>query len=150
MLANAVALSTIHHHFGANITGSNQNTNDALAFLSKSFENLTASRSDSFIWAAARDEFVENFSRLATKSQAQVGHNGSKTFADIHAFVTDFAERNNAIQRQVFQESQPEEVAPEVPSPSKNKSAAKQSHQEHHEHHHDHHHHDHNEPHSHH
>lgn len=54
--------------------GVNKNLKDALMFLYNSFENITGSASENFVWSAARDEFVENFLRLATKSQMQVGH----------------------------------------------------------------------------
>ena len=67
IVANAVIMSTLHNKFGERFEGSNQNIIEALAFLNKSFENLA---SDSFVWEAAREEFVENFSRLGQKSQA--------------------------------------------------------------------------------
>jgi hypothetical protein len=37
----------------------------------------------------AKEQFVENFSRLALKSQTQVGHHTSKSFADIHTYLKD-------------------------------------------------------------
>ncbi len=97
ILANAVIMSTVHNTFGEEINESTSNLNESLAFLHKSFENLLATHSDSFVWEGAREEFVENFSRLALKSQAQVGHNGNKTFADLHGFVSHFVENNSEI-----------------------------------------------------
>lgn len=58
-------MGTVHSKFGEQISGANQNISDALLFLYRSFENLTGTVSESFVWSAARDEFVENFSRLA-------------------------------------------------------------------------------------
>lgn len=60
---------------------------DAVNFLYKSFLNLTGTVSNNFVWSAARDEFVENFTKLATKSQTQVGHNTNKSFADVEKYV---------------------------------------------------------------
>lgn len=48
--------------------GVNKNLKDALRFLFNSFENITGNVSENFVWSAARDEFVENFLRLVTKS----------------------------------------------------------------------------------
>jgi hypothetical protein len=66
--ANAVIMNTVHNKFGEQFEGASSNIIDGLAFLHKSFENLNASNADSFVWEAAREEFVENFLRLAQKS----------------------------------------------------------------------------------
>jgi hypothetical protein len=58
-------MNTVHNKFGEQFHGANSNIIEGLAFLAKSFENLNASRSETFVWEAAREEFVENFLRLA-------------------------------------------------------------------------------------
>jgi hypothetical protein len=57
-------MGTVNQKFGEQISGANQNIMDALIFLYKSFENLSGTSLDSFVWSAAREEFVENFTRL--------------------------------------------------------------------------------------
>jgi hypothetical protein len=161
--ANAVIMNTVHNKFGEQFEGASSNIIDGLAFLHKSFENLNASNADSFVWEAAREEFVENFLRLAQKSQAQVGHSGNKTFGDIHAFVAHFSEHDSAVQRKVLSAHHHhheekthvhhEEHHHEKKSPSK--AATHVDHHYHHEeeehHHHEHHeHHDHHDHHDHH
>jgi hypothetical protein len=160
--ANAVIMNTVHNKFGEQFEGASSNIIDGLAFLHKSFENLNASNADSFVWEAAREEFVENFLRLTQKSQAQVGHSGNKTFGDIHAFVAHFSEHDSSVQRKVHSAHHHEEKTHvhheehhhhhEKKSPSK--AAAHVDHHHHHEeeeHHHEHHeHHDHHDHHDHH
>jgi hypothetical protein len=159
--ANAVIMNTVHNKFGEQFEGASSNIIDGLAFLHKSFENLNASNADSFVWEAAREEFVENFLRLAQKSQAQVGHSGNKTFGDIHAFVAHFSEHDSSVQRKVHSAHHEEKAHVhheehhhhhEKKSPSK--AAAHVDHHHHHEeeeHHHEHHeHHDHHDHHDHH
>lgn len=68
VIANTVAFGTVASRFEEKIPGTSNYMVDALTFINKSFENLLGASSDQFIWAAARDEFVENFSRLLLKS----------------------------------------------------------------------------------
>ena len=67
-LANTVIMSALSKQFEEDLPGTNKNLSDALRFLYNSFENITGNSSENFVWSAARDEFVENFLRLATKS----------------------------------------------------------------------------------
>jgi CRISPR/Cas system CSM-associated protein Csm3 (group 7 of RAMP superfamily) len=113
VVADTVILGTVHR-FGEQINGANNNILDALSFLHKSFENLTGA-SDKFVWQSARDEFVENFSRLVNRSQMQVGHHTSRTYSEIESFVKSFVERETTLQTKVLvaQEEEPEEEVQE-------------------------------------
>jgi hypothetical protein len=66
-LANAIILHNIQSQHNEHIPEATSNIRDALSFLYVSFENLTST--ENFIWSAARDEFVENFTKLVAKSQ---------------------------------------------------------------------------------
>jgi hypothetical protein len=99
-LADAIILHTIQSQYFEYIPESTNNIKDALSFLYVSFENLTSP--ENFIWSAARDEFVENFTKLAMKSQMQVGHHTSKTFAEIHSFLNAFVEKDKTLQHKLF------------------------------------------------
>lgn len=49
------------------LPGANEKLLDCFHFLYKSYDNLAAN-SDTFVWQNAREEFVENFSRLVNRS----------------------------------------------------------------------------------
>lgn len=66
--------------------GVSKNLGEAIRFLGTSFENLSGA-AENFVWSAARDEFVENFAKLANKSQMQVGHHSNVSFKDLAEFV---------------------------------------------------------------
>lgn len=109
-----------------------QNMFEALSFLHKSFAHLTASQ-ETFVWQAARDEFVENFTRLVQRSQMQVGHHTSKTFAEVDAFLKNLVDKDSTYQQNVYrsapeeeEEEEYEEVPQKQPSPVKGKSPVKQ------------------------
>lgn len=95
VVADAIIMSTIANKFGETLPGANQNFSDALNFLYRSAENLVGLTNESFVWSAAREEFVENFTRLAMRSQMQVGHNTRKSFADIESFVKQLVEKDS-------------------------------------------------------
>lgn len=66
-MADAVILRTIHSRFNEALPGvATQSIADSLDFLFKSFEGLAGYGHDqSFNWLQIREQFVENFSRLA-------------------------------------------------------------------------------------
>ncbi len=66
MAADAIVLGTLNAQFGEQLSGASKNILDSLSFLRKSFENLVGS--DSYVWQAAKEDFVENFTKLAIKS----------------------------------------------------------------------------------
>jgi hypothetical protein len=59
----------LNKRFNEQVHGQSSNISDAISFLHKSFENLSGYTGETFVWAAARDEFVENFTKLALRSQ---------------------------------------------------------------------------------
>lgn len=84
-MADAVILRTLHSRFQETLPGvATQNVADSLEHLFKSFEGLAGYGHDpSFNWLTVRENFVENFSRLALKSLTQVGSHTGKTYSDI-------------------------------------------------------------------
>ena len=92
LLADAVVARTLVSRFSEQLPGSTKQHTDSLDFLFQSFERLVGyggHHGEAFQWGQAKEQFVENFTRLALKSQTQVGHNTSKSYADIHSFLKD-------------------------------------------------------------
>ena len=73
---------------GVELSGSSSNINDALKHLHQSWSALTHGVGT---WSQANGNFVDTFARLANKSQTQVGTNTSRSYADLHSFVSTFA-----------------------------------------------------------
>jgi hypothetical protein len=104
-VANAILAGTVNAHFNENIFGaSNQNIQDAVAFLQQGFTRLVAPQK-TLTWATAREEFVDNFSRLVLRSSTQVGTNTRKSFGDIEAFINYFVRNDTEIQNKLLTRS---------------------------------------------
>ena len=68
-VANVVIAGSLNTNYNENVFGvQNNNIRDAVDYLYKSFQRLTSGDQQSFVWATAREEFVDNFSRLVNKS----------------------------------------------------------------------------------
>lgn len=110
LVADAVILRTLHSRFQEPLPGvATQNIADSLEFLFKSFEGLAGYSNDqSFVWGNVREHFVENFSRLANKSQTQVGAHTGKTYSDINTFLHQVAQSNTGlVQKQFTKQAKP-------------------------------------------
>lgn len=70
------------------LPGVDSKTSDALAHLTHVWAALTHGAGS---WSSAKGNFVDTFSRLVNKSATQVGTHTSKSFSDIHAFLTNVA-----------------------------------------------------------
>jgi hypothetical protein len=84
-VADTVILGTLCGTQGVALHGSSQNLNDSLAFVRHAWTDLT---SGSGTWSAAKGHFVDTFSRLVFKSATQVGSHTSKSYSDLHSFIT--------------------------------------------------------------
>lgn len=73
VVADAIIMGTLQS-INEPLPNVNDKQADCINFLYKSFDNLAAN-SDNFVWQSARDEFVENFSRLVNRSHNQLGVN---------------------------------------------------------------------------
>lgn len=73
---------------GVELKGSTQNLNDSIAHVVKAWSGLTEGLGT---WSSAKGNFVDTFSRLISKSATQVGTNTSRTYADLHTFITAFS-----------------------------------------------------------
>lgn len=85
-VADTVILGTMSS--GTPLQGSNHNLTDALAFVRSAWTDLTAGAGT---WSAAKGHFVDVFSSLVFKSATQVGNHTSKSYADLHAFISAFS-----------------------------------------------------------
>lgn len=88
LVADAVIFATLNGDEGVELKGSNQNLNDSLAHILKSWSGLTEGVGS---WSKAKGDFVDTFSRLIFKSATQVGTHTSKTFSELHNFVSTFS-----------------------------------------------------------
>lgn len=65
-------------------------------------------------WSSAKGNFVDTFSRLVNKSATQVGTHTSKSYSDVHAFVSAFSSTEGqtllSVEREPSQAQQEEEV----------------------------------------
>ena len=84
-VADTVILGTLTGTQGVSLQGSNQGLNDALAFVRHAWTDLT---NGSGTWSAAKGNFVDTFTRLVFKSATQVGNHTSKSYSDLHGFMT--------------------------------------------------------------
>lgn len=91
VVADAIIMANVQNQYGEPLPGVTPNISDALNHIYKSFENLAQPARD-FLWVPARDDFVEKFSKLANRSQTQVGHDTRKSFAEIHDYIVDVLE----------------------------------------------------------
>ena len=80
VIADAVILGALN---GA--ATENQQVNDALAFVKNAWTGLTSGEGS---WAAGKAHFVDVFTRLAFKSATQVGAHTSKSYGELHTFIT--------------------------------------------------------------
>lgn len=67
MVANAIIMGTLHVNMEEQLPGASDKMLECLHFLYKSYDNLAANQ-DTFVWQKARDEFVDNFSKLVSRS----------------------------------------------------------------------------------
>ena len=88
LVADAVIFATLNGGQGVELKGSSQNLNDSLAHVLKSWNGLTEGVGS---WSKAKGDFVDTFSRLIFKSATQVGTHTSKTFSELHNFVSTFS-----------------------------------------------------------
>lgn len=72
----------------APLTGVSSGVSDSLVHLTHAWAGLTHGVGS---WSSAKGNFVDTFSRLVNKSATQVGSNTSKSFSEIHAFLTNVA-----------------------------------------------------------
>jgi len=68
VIADAVIINRLQDRFGESIPGASQNIQESLQFLYRTFESLTGAGAEDYIWRNVRDQFVDNFTRLAVKS----------------------------------------------------------------------------------
>ena len=88
LVADSVIFATLNGEQGVELKGSSQNLNDSLAHILKSWSGLTEGVGS---WSSAKGAFVDTFSRLISKSATQVGTHTSKSYAELHTFVTAFS-----------------------------------------------------------
>jgi hypothetical protein len=81
-----------------------------LTFLHKHFDSVHGS--SDFSWRAARDSFVDHFSRLALKSQTQVGNHTSRSYADVQAFVRSLSENTDLLDKQFGAQKEERQSSP--------------------------------------
>lgn len=104
LVADAVILRTVHARFSESLGGASQHEIDAIEFLYKHFEGIAgygAAHHHEFNWLTAKENFVDNFSRLALRSQTQVATNTGKTYGDIQDFIHSQAS-NESLQTKKF------------------------------------------------
>lgn len=70
------------------LSGTNGNISDSLHHLNQVWAGLGHGVGN---WSSAKGNFVDTFSRLVLKSSTQVGSHTSKSFSEIHAFLTNVA-----------------------------------------------------------
>lgn len=70
------------------LNGINNNISDSLLHLNQAWAGLAHGVGS---WSSAKGNFVDTFSRLVLKSSTQVGSHTSKSFSEIHAFLTNLA-----------------------------------------------------------
>jgi hypothetical protein len=75
---------------------------DAISFLANTSQKLNSMNEETYTWQSAREQFVECFGKLASKSQAQIGNHGSISYADLHSFVINLTEKDSKLQSKVF------------------------------------------------
>ncbi len=68
LVADAIILNSLHTHFDEKVPGSTPNLKDALSHLHNSIANLTGTSHGDFVWANERENFVDNFQRLISRS----------------------------------------------------------------------------------
>ena len=88
LVADSVIFATLNGEQGVELKGCNQNLNDSLAHILKSWSGLTEGVGS---WSAAKGDFVDTFSRLISKSATQVGTHTSKSYGELNAFITAFS-----------------------------------------------------------
>ncbi len=88
LVADAVIFAILNGEQGVELKGSNQNLNDSLAHVLKAWHGVTEGVGS---WSSAKGNFVDTFSRLVNKSATQVGTHTSKSYSEVHAFVTTFS-----------------------------------------------------------
>jgi hypothetical protein len=86
LVADAVIFGYINSQ--TPLTGVSSGVSDSLTHLTEAWAGLTHGVGS---WSSAKGNFVDTFSRLVNKSATQVGSNTSKSFSDIHAFLTNVA-----------------------------------------------------------
>lgn len=90
LLADAVIARTLHSRFSEQLNGASKQHTDSLDFLYQSYEKLVGyGHQENYQWSVAKEQFVETFTRLALRSQTQVGQHTSKSYADINTFLKD-------------------------------------------------------------
>lgn len=112
LVADTVIFAALHQD-GVELKGANQQINDAIAFVAKSWSGLTDGLGT---WSQAKGAFVETFSNLINKSATQVGTNTSKSYSDLHSFITTFSATEGqsllSVERSPAQAAEPEVAAP--------------------------------------
>jgi len=98
LVADAVIFGTLNADQGVELKGSTQNLNDSIAHVVKAWSGLTEGLGT---WSSAKGNFVDTFSRLISKSATQVGTNTSRTYADLHTFITAFSTSEGEILLQI-------------------------------------------------
>lgn len=88
LVADAVIFATLNGEQGVELKGSSQNIDDSLAHVLKAWHGVTEGVGS---WSSAKGNFVDTFSRLVNKSATQVGTNTSKSYSEVHTFVTAFS-----------------------------------------------------------
>lgn len=86
LVADAVIFGTLNAT--TPISGTNGNISDSLKHLTTAWTGLNQGLGT---WSSAKGNFVETFSRLVQKSATQVGTHTSKSFSEIHTFLTNVA-----------------------------------------------------------
>lgn len=86
LVADAVIFGYLNRE--APLTGVSIGVSDSLVHLTHAWAGLTHGAGN---WSSAKGNFVDTFSRLVNKSATQVGSNTSKSFSEIHAFLTNVA-----------------------------------------------------------
>lgn len=89
LVADTVIFGTLNQDQGVALAGSNQNITDAISHVVSAFTGLTEGLGT---WSSAKGSFVDTFSRLINKSATQVGTNTSRSYSDLHTYITAFSD----------------------------------------------------------
>lgn len=118
LVADTVIFGTLNQDLGVELAGSTQNINDAIGHVLNAFTGLTEGLGT---WSQAKGNFVDTFSRLVFKSSTQVGSGTSKSYSDLHTFVTTFSSSEG---QTLLAGERPQ------PSPAREQEAAEEQYQE--------------------
>ena len=84
-VADTVILGTLSGAHTHALQCTNQQLKDSLTYVISAWNDLTVGTGS---WEAAKGHLVDVFSRLVFKSATQVGSHTSKSYSDLHAFIT--------------------------------------------------------------